>query len=131
MKDEHLLKGEDFLVSGEYKSFTLEIEEATRATREGTDGQSRDGILIRFAKARKPFFAPDDKLNQRLIRCELGTLDPSEMKGKKLTLIPVIGNWFGVKDGLAIRILVTGDKPKPQVTKQMFGKNVTGVRVAG
>ena len=129
-KDESLLRGEDFLVEGEYRAYTLEIRAAESVSRKGQDGAEREGILIYFQKAKKPFFAPDDKLNQRLIRCELGTLVPEQMVGKSLTLIPVMGNWFGVQNGLAIRVAVTGDKPKPQVSKSSFGTVVTGVKVS-
>lgn len=127
-KDDTLIKGEDFLVNGEYKSFTLTIEKAVWADREN-EGGKKHGILIHFAKAKKPFFAPIDQLNYRMIRAELGTVEPEEMAGKKLTLVPVKGNWFGESNTLALRVAVTGDKPRPRVGKKAFGESVVGVKV--
>ena len=127
-KDETLIKGEDLLIDGAYKSFTLEIASVDWADREN-EGGKKHGLLIHFAKAKKPLFAPVDQLNFRMIRAELGTAEPSEMIGKKLTLIPVKGDWFGEKNTLAIRVLVTGDKPRPRVGKKAFGEVVTGLKV--
>lgn len=128
-KDETLIKGEDFLVNGEYKAFTLKIQSAAWADREN-EGGVKHGLLIYFAKAKKPFFAPVDQLNYRMIRAELGSCEPADLAGKSLTLIPVKGNWFGEANTLAIRVLVTGDKPRPRVGKKAFGETVVGVRVA-
>lgn len=127
-KDETLIKGEDFLIDGEYKSFTLEVDSVEWADREN-EGGSKHGLLVYFKKAKKPFFAPVDQLNFRMIRAELGTTEPSALAGKKLTLIPVKGNWFGESNTLAIRVLVTGDKPRPRVGKKAFGESVVGVKV--
>ena len=128
-KDPTLIKGEDFLVNGVYTKFELTIESAEIAERENEGGKKR-GLLIHFKKAKKPFFAPYDQLNYRMIRAELGTIEPEELAGKKLTLIPVKGDWFGESNTLAIRVLVTGDKPKPRVGKKAFGEVVTGFKVA-
>ena len=127
-KDATLIKGEDFLVEGTYREFTLEIERAEWADREN-EGGIKHGVLIHFAKAKKPFFAPVDQLNYRMIRSELGTAEPAELSGKKLTLIPVVGNWFGEENTLAIRVKVTGNKPRPRVGKKAFGTSVVGVKV--
>lgn len=129
-KDESLVKGEDFLVKGEYKSITLEIEKAEWADREN-EGGKKHGLLIHFKSAKKPFFAPIDQLNYRMIRAELGTCEPVDLVGKKLTLMPVKGNWFGESNTLAIRVLVTGDKPRPRVGKKAFGESVVGLRIKG
>jgi hypothetical protein len=127
-KDESLIKGEDLLVNGEYKAFTLQIASVEWADRKNESG-TKHGLLIHFEKAKKPFFAPVDQLNFRMIRAELGTVEPTEMTGKKLTLIPVKGNWFGESNTLALRVLVTGDKPRPRVGKKAFGEVVTGLKV--
>ena len=129
VKDETLLKGEDLLVKGEYKSFTLVIAKAATVQRKNESGETLTGLLLHFEKARKPLFAPMDQLNYRMLRAELGTVEPDAMVGKKVTLIPVKGNWFGERNTLAIRVLVTGDKPKPRVGKTAFGEPVTGLRI--
>ncbi len=128
-KDPTLIKGEDLLVKGEYKAFTLEIEKCEWADREN-EGGTKHGLLIHFVKAKKPFFTPIDHLNYRMIRVELGTVEPADLIGKKLTLIPVKGNWFGERNTLALRVVVTGDKPKPQVGKAAFGESVVGLRIS-
>lgn len=127
-KDESLIKGEDLLIDGEYRSFSLEIAKAEWADREN-EGGKKHGLLIHFAKAKKPFFAPIDQLNFRMIKAEHGTCEPAELIGKKITLIPVKGNWFGESNTLSLRVLVTGDKPRPRVGKKAFGEPVTGLRV--
>ena len=127
-KDEQLIKGEDLLINGEYKAFTLQIGAAEWADRKNESG-TKHGLLIHFEKAKKPFFAPVDQLNFRMIRAELGTTEPAELIGKKITLIPVKGSWFGEANTLALRVLVTGDKPRPRVGKKAFGEVVTGLKV--
>lgn len=128
MKPADLIKGEDLLIDGEYKSFALEIAKAEWADREN-EGGTKHGLLLHFTKAKKPFFAPIDQLNFRMIKAEHGTCEPAELVGKKITLIPVKGNWFGEANTLALRVLVTGDKPRPRVGKKAFGEPVTGLRV--
>jgi hypothetical protein len=64
-----------------------------------------------------------------MIRAEHGTTEPAELIGKKITLVPVKGNWFGESNTLALRVLVTGDKPRPRVGKKAFGEVVTGYKV--
>ncbi|MEM0925976.1 MAG: hypothetical protein AAGJ83_08060 [Planctomycetota bacterium] len=126
-KDEALLKGEDLLIEGEYRRFTLTIGTAALVDHETEDGKQR-GLMLHFTKAKKPLFCPIDKLNHRLLKAELGTNVPEEIQGKQITVIPVSGNWFGQSNVLAVRILVTGDKPKPMVSKRSFGWPVEGLR---
>lgn len=127
-KDPHLLKGEDFLVDGKYLSFTLEISKAEHVTRKNSEGEL-SGTLLWFVGAKKPLFCPDEKINQRLLKSECGTIDPEQLVGCKVTMIPVKGNWFGETNTLAIRILVTGDKPRPSIKAKVFGKPVTGLEI--
>lgn len=127
-KDETLIRGEDLMSGGEYKSFALEIATASVEDRENQGGV-KTGLMIYFKKAKKPLFCPIDQLNYRMIRAELGTILPSEIIGKTLTLIPVKGDWFGEYNTLAIRVLVTGDKPRPRVGKTAFGESVVGLKV--
>lgn len=127
-KDPTLLKGEDFLIDGEYKSFTLEIENVETVSRQN-ESDTKQGLLIHFKGAKKPLFTPEDQMNYRMIRTEAGTVEPEKLVGKTLKLIPVKGNWFGEKNTLAIRVLVTGDKPKPKVSKKSFGVSVVGLKV--
>lgn len=128
-KDPTLLKGEDLLADGEYKAFTLTIESAEWAKRQNESG-IKEGLLIHFERAKKPLFAPDQQLNYRLIRAELGSVIPEELAGQKLTLIPVKGDWFGDRNTLAIRVMITGDKPRPRIGKTAFGTSVVGTKVA-
>lgn len=127
-KDPALIKGEDLLIKGVYRKVELTIKSASIATRDNESG-TKEGLLIYFDGAQKPFFAPTDQVNYRMIKAELGTVAPPEMVGKQLTLIPVVGDWFGDKNVLAARVLVTGDKPKPKVGKKAFGESVVGLKV--
>lgn len=128
-KDPTLIRGEDFLVKGEYRSFTFPIKSAEFVERKSERGCVR-GLLIYFEGAKKPLFCPEDKTNFRMIRTEIGTVEPAEMVGKKLTMIPVKGDWYGAKNALAVRVIVTGDKPKPNITSKAFGTPVTGLKVS-
>lgn len=127
-KDETLIRGEDLMAKGQYKSFRLQIKSVVEAEREN-EGGKKTGLLIHFEKASKPLFCPVDQLNYRMVRAELGTVVPDEMVGKNLTLIPVKGDWFGEYNTLAIRVLVTDDKPRPRVGKRAFGESVVGLKV--
>jgi hypothetical protein len=129
MKDPTLIKGEDLLINGSYRQLTLTVSKASVQTRKNESGE-KEGLLIYFEKATKPLFCPLDQLNYRMIKAELGTTDPAAMVGKKLTIIPVKGDWFGERNTLAVRVLVTGSKPKPRVGKAAFGEPVTGLKVA-
>lgn len=128
-KDPALLKGENLMRNGVYDKFELKIKAAETVTRQTESGEAKTGLLIHFEKASLPLFAPKDQLNWRLIRAELGTTEPAELAGQSLTMIPVVGNWFGERNVLALRVLVTGDKPKPKVGKKAFGESVVGKRV--
>jgi len=129
MKDPTLIKGEDLLIKGSYRQLTMTIAKASIQKRKNESGE-KEGLLIYFEKAIKPLFCPMDQLNYRMLKAELGTTDPEAMVGKKLTIIPVKGDWFGEPNTLAVRVLVTGDKPKPRVGKKAFGEPVTGLKVA-
>jgi hypothetical protein len=127
-KDDKLIKGEDLLVKGEYKAFKLVIERAAIEEREN-EGGKKTGLLVHFAGAKKPLFAPMDQINWRLIRCELGTVEPTEIIGKTLTLYPVKGDWFGEVNTLAVRVQVNGDKPRPRISRKTMGASVVGLKV--
>lgn len=128
-KDPTLLKGEDLLANGEYKAFQLTIASAEWAKRQNESGV-KEGLLIHFERAQKPLFCPEQQVNYRLLRAELGTLEPDELVGQVVTLIPVKGDWFGDRNTLAIRVMVTGDKPRPRIGKSAFGTSVVGTKVA-
>ena len=128
-KPARLIKGEDLIRNGEYSAFELEIKSANRETRKNESGEEIAGIMIWFTKAEKPFFVPDNGINSRLLRAELGSIDPKQLPGRSVTLIPVVGDWFGDANTLAIRVLVTGNKPRPRISKRSFGKPVIGYRI--
>ena len=129
-KDPLLLKGEDFLRDGEYRKYEMTIESAEHITRDSSEGPT-DGLLLRFVGANKPLFCPDGKLNQRLLKAETGTDNANDLAGNKITMIPVMGDWFGERNTLAVRILVTGNKPKPGIKSSAFGTPVNGMRIGG
>lgn len=127
-KDPTLIKGEDLLIKGSYRQLTMTIAKASVEKRKNESGE-KEGLLIYFEKAIKPLFCPVDQLNYRMLKAELGTTDPEQMIGKRLTIIPVKGDWFGESNTLAVRVIVTGDKPKPRVGKKAFGEPVVGLNV--
>jgi hypothetical protein len=128
MKDPTLIKGEDLLINGAYRQVTMTISKASIERRKNESGE-KEGILLYFEKATKPLFCPLDQLNHRMLKAELGTTDPAQMIGKSITIIPVKGDWFGETNTLAVRVLVTGSKPKPRVGKKAFGEPVTGLKI--
>lgn len=86
-----------------------------------------DAFILLFEQTDK-WFAITSRVNEKLITAQLGS-DIRHWPGESITLLPVIGNWFGETNLLATRIFVDPDKPRPKINADDFGTSVVGVRV--
>lgn len=119
------LHAEDFLKDGRWGEYTLEIKEVhPPMSVKSADGKPIDRPVVDFAETDKSLVL--NGTNQRLAKCATGTSKPAEWVGKKLTLYPSQGNWFGQRDVVAIRIRVPDGKARPFVAPTQLGKDITG-----
>ena len=51
---------------------------------------------------------------------------PKRWPGKKLTLYPVVGDWFGQKNVCAIRVRIPKGDKRPFVPPEQLGRDITG-----
>lgn len=118
------LRGEDLQKDGKWCEFTLTISEAHAPdTLNGADGKPIDKPVLMFANAKKGFVV--GKTNQRLLKCVLGA-KPKNWEGKKITVYPATGNWFGVPDAIAVRVRVPKGCGRPFIKPANLGKDITG-----
>src|SRR6056297_374605 len=97
------LHAKEFLKDGAWGEYTLEIQNVHPPNSvKSADGKPIDKPVVDFVETDKRFVL--NGTNQRLAKCATGTSKPSEWVGKKLTLYPAQGNWFGQRDVVAIRI---------------------------
>lgn len=119
------LHAEDFLKDGKWGEYTLAIKDVhPENTVKSADGKLIDKPVLEFAETEKRMVL--GVTNQRLAKCSMGTSKPKAWVGKKLTLYPSQGNWFGQADVVAIRIRVPSGKARPFVTPSQLGKDITG-----
>ena len=118
------LRGEDLQRGGKWCEFTLTIGSIDApSTVKAADGKMIDRPIVSFAEAEKKLIV--GKTNERLIKAQLGQV-PKERIGKKITVYPVVGNWFGVKNAIAVRVRISEDRPKPFISKKNLGSDITG-----
>ena len=123
------LRGEDLQRDGKWAEFTLEVAEVLEpGTVRAADKTLIDKPIIAFVGAEKRFVL--GTTNQRLIACQLGN-KPTQWVGRKLTLYPATGNWFGVKDAITIRVRIPEGVPRPFIAAKNIGTDITGKPVKG
>lgn len=121
LKASHLMRGNT------YQKFTLTIKDVEKPGhgRVYENKQPIDGYIIHFEETGKQFVIKEKSTNIKLIRAQLGESWP----GQKLTLFPVVGDWFGDKNLLGIRIWVDEKNPRPKIASKDMGKAIVGFQV--
>lgn len=122
--DSRYLHGEDLRRDGVWMEFQLTIkavdDEDSAMTK---DEQVIPGWPLHFSET--PKILVIKKTNVRLAIAALETNARSKWVGKKLTVYPVKGNWFGQTDVVAVRIRVPKGIPKPFIKPSNLGKDLT------
>lgn len=122
LKASHLMKAQT------YQKFTLTIKEVDQPGhgRKYENKKDIEGFVIRFVETPKEFVIKEDSTNHKLIKAQMGS---GNWPGQKLTLFPVVGDWFREKNLLGIRVFVDEDNPRPKISAQHMGRSVTGLTV--
>lgn len=119
------LHAEDLLRDGKWSESTAVIAEIVPpGTVKAADGKIIDKPIVRFEKTAKQLVL--GKINERLIKCALGTAKVAEWVGKPVTLYAAGGDWFGQQNVAAIRIRVPLGRAKPFLQAKQLGKDLTG-----
>jgi len=119
------LRAEDMLKDGVWKEVTLTIKEAHGpGTVKAKDKTTIEHPVLDFEKTEKRLVL--GKVNQRLIKCATGVSNGEDLVGKKVTIYPVVGDWFGQKDVTSIRVRVPQGKKRPFIQPKNLGKDITG-----
>lgn len=122
--DSRFIHGEDLQRGGKWFEITLTIKSVgDKDSMKSQDGKVIPGFPVHFTETEK--IAVLKGSNVRLLKAALKTADRSEMAGKKLTLYPVKGNWFGQTDVAAVRVRVPAGVAKPFIQKQHLGTDLT------
>lgn len=118
------LRGEDLQKDFKWCQFSLTIAKVIPpGAVKAADGTVIDRPIIEFEKAEKRFIV--GKTNQRLITVHMGS-KPEQWIGQRLTLFPVKGDWFGVKDAIAVRVRVPEGSPNVSIKRAAMGQDITG-----
>ena len=125
MKDDNrFIHGEDLQRNGKHCDITLTIKSVgDKNSMKAKDGKTIEGYPVVFVETEK--MAVFKGGNIRLLKAALQTSDREQMAGKKLTIYPVKGDWFGQKDVLAVRVRVPEGIGRPFIPKQHLGKDLT------
>ena len=119
------LHAEDMLVEGVWKQFTLTITEVIpRNTIRGGDDKIIEKEVVVFKETDKRLIL--GKTNARLMKFATGSGKPAEWVGKKITLYPSMGDWFGQKNVAAIRVRLAESKARPFLQSKNLGVDLTG-----
>lgn len=119
------LRAEDFLDDGQWKQYTLTVKAVDPpGTHKSADGEEIDKPVLSFEETPKRLILCS--LNQRLAKYAAGTAKATKWIGKKITLYPVTGNWFGQKNVAAIRVRVASEVAHPHIDKKTMGVDITG-----
>jgi hypothetical protein len=122
--DSRFLHGEDLQREGKWQEFTLTIKDVQeKDSMKSEEGQKIDGWPISFEETPKILVL--NTTNTRLAICAIGTNLRSEWPGKKLTVYPVIGSWFGQRDVYALRVRVPAGTPRPFIQPSVLGRDLT------
>ena len=121
--DRRFLYGEDLRRGESYQEFTLTIAEVLEEdSMHAQDSTPIPGLPLRFKETEKLLVLRST--NRRLATAVLGN-QYEDWPGKKITLYPVSGHWFGQRDVLAVRVRVPMGKPKPFIKPATLGKDLT------
>lgn len=122
--DSRFLHGEDLQKDGKWQEFSLTIKSVgERDSMRAQDKTIVPGWPVEFEESPKILVL--NKTNTRLAIAALGTNVRAEWPGKKLSVYPVIGTWFGQEDVYALRVRVPRGKPRPFIQPKMLGKDLT------
>jgi len=106
---------------GAWREYTLTVKRVIDAG-ELMDGAGKpiDCQSLEFLETTK-FFTLTSKTNKRLLKAQF----PAALVGAKVTLYPVVGNWFGQSSMLGIRVRIPKGLPCPHVKAKDVGKDLT------
>lgn len=122
--DSRFIHGEDLQRDGKPCNVTLTIKEVgDKDTMKAKDGKVIEGFPVWFVETDK--IAVLRGCNIRLLKTAMGTSDRSKMVGRKLTLEPRVGDWFGQKNVLGVRVHIPSDSFRPFIAKQQLGRKLT------
>lgn len=122
--DSRFIHGEDLQVNGRWSDITLTIKSVgEKDSMLSKEERAIPGFPVYFAET--PKIAVLKGVNLRLLKAALSTADRRQMAGKKLTLYPVKGNWFGQRDVVAVRVRVPAGVAKPFIQAKSLGADLT------
>lgn len=123
-KDRQFLYADDLLKDGQFCDVTLTIAEVhTPNTLKGADGKFVEKSALSFVGTPKKLVL--NNTNERLVRMATGSTKSDGWVGKKVTLYPVSGNWFGEKNVPAIRIRTPEGTPVQMSVRKQLGRDLT------
>ncbi len=122
--DSRFIHGEDLQRDGKWCDVTLTLKSVgEKDSITSQDKKTIRGYPVTFAETEKmAVFAGN---NIRCLKAAVGTNNRSEMKGKKLTLDPAAGDWFGQRNVVAVRIRIPEGQPRPFVQRTHLGRDLT------
>lgn len=122
--DSRFIHGEDLQRNGKWCDITLTIKSVgEKDSMKSADMKTIEGYPVTFVETEK--MAVFSGNNIRLMKAALETQNREEMTGKKLTLYPAVGDWFGQANVVAVRIRVPEGKPRPFVQRTHLGRDLT------
>lgn len=122
--DSRFIHGEDLQRNGKWSDVTLTIKSVgDKDSMKAKSGQTIEGHPFHFVETEK--VAVFKGCNIRLVKAVLGIQNREQMPGKKITLYPVKGNWFGQEGVCAVRVRVPDGQPRPFITKKDLGQDLT------
>lgn len=124
--DSRFIHGEDLRRNGKWCDITLTIKSVgEKDSMKALDGKTIEGYPFSFVETEKMVVLKGG--NIRMAKADLGTNDREQMAGKRLTLYPARGDWFGQKNVCAVRVRFhDGEgKAKPFLSKKDVGFDLT------
>lgn len=122
--DSRFLHGEDLKRDGKWCEFALTIKAVGDENSMKTEqGQVIPGWPVTFNETEKTAVLKGSNL--RLAIAALKTNARSKWIGRRLTVYPVVGDWFGQRDVCAVRVRVPEGIPRPYIKPHILGKDLT------
>lgn len=128
--DSRFLHAEDLLQDGEWRQYTLTIENVI-APGELTykNKQVCESWVLCFKEGSKKMLALSARCNRRLMPYATGSAKPEKWVGKRVTVYAARGNWFG-EDGIAAVRIRPLPGAHPKLSVKDVGADLTGTRIA-